>query len=105
MDSLNRSISCHVRTTIQILFKSSICFASTATKSEHNEWMWFCRLYSLCALLCPAPIYNAIASKNWEGFVLSLFLYAELGLNDFVPALKATAIVSSDEKNPMSHNS
>lgn len=48
MDSLNRSLPCHVRTTIQILFKSSICFAFTATKSECMNGCGLSLVFPLC---------------------------------------------------------
>lgn len=51
MDSLNRSISCHVRTTFQILFKSSICFACTATKSERMNGCGLSLVFPLCITL------------------------------------------------------
>lgn len=70
VDTWNRSIHRHVRTAIQILFKSSICFACTATKSERMNGYGLSFIF-LCVLLYPLPICRPIAFTNQEGSCFS----------------------------------
>lgn len=59
-----------MRTAIQILFKSSICFACTATKSERMNGYGLSFIF-LCVLLYPLPICRPIAFTNQEGSCFS----------------------------------
>ena len=70
VDSQNRSIPRHVRTTFQILFKSSICFACTATKSERMNGCGLSLVVPLCITLSGSEFLSNRLSKL-GGFCLA----------------------------------